>query len=94
VALTIKEVEHVAMLARLSLSQQEKETFAVQLGTILEYASTINQLNTDGVEPLDHILPVFNVFREDQVEPSAPREEILSNGPLIEDGQYRVPKIL
>ncbi|NLW91624.1 MAG: Asp-tRNA(Asn)/Glu-tRNA(Gln) amidotransferase subunit GatC [Syntrophomonadaceae bacterium] len=93
-ALTIKEVEHVAMLARLSLSQQEKETFAVQLGTILEYASTINQLNTDGVEPLDHILPVFNVFREDQVEPSAPREEILSNGPLIEDGQYRVPKIL
>lgn len=93
-ALTIKDVEHVAMLARLSLTQHEKETFAAQLGTILEYASTINQLNTDGVEPLDHILPVFNVFREDKIEASAPREEILSNGPLVEDGQYRVPKIL
>jgi len=94
VALTIKEVEHVAWLARLSLSQQDKEIFAAQLGTILEYAGILNQLNTDGVEPLDHILPVFNIFREDKVEPSVPREEILSNGPLVEDGQYRVPKIL
>jgi len=94
VALTSKEVEHVAWLARLNLSQQEKEIFAAQLGTILEYAGMLNQLDTDGVEPLDHILPVFNVFRADQVEPSAPREEILSNGPLVEEGQYKVPKIL
>ncbi len=93
-ALSIKEVERVARLARLSLSQQEKETFAVQLGSILEYAGMLNQLDTNGVEPLDHILPVYNVFREDVVEPSAPREEILSNGPLVEDGQYKVPKIM
>lgn len=93
-ALTIKEVEHVALLARLNLSQQDKEIFAAQLGTILEYAGMINQLNTDNVEPLDHILPVFNVFREDKIEPSVPRDEILFNGPLVEDGQYKVPKIL
>lgn len=93
-ALSIKEVEHVAWLARLSLSEQEKETFAAQLGSILEYVDVLNQLDTDGVEPLDHILPVFNVFREDVVKPSAPREEILSNGPLVEEGQYKVPKIM
>ncbi|MGI5911444.1 MAG: Asp-tRNA(Asn)/Glu-tRNA(Gln) amidotransferase subunit GatC [Syntrophomonadaceae bacterium] len=93
-ALTIKEVEHVAMLARLTLNEDEKKEFAGQLSRILEYANRLNEINTDNIEPLAHILPVYNVFREDKVTPGSPRDEILANGPLLEDGQYKVPKII
>ncbi|MGI5921905.1 MAG: Asp-tRNA(Asn)/Glu-tRNA(Gln) amidotransferase subunit GatC [Syntrophomonadaceae bacterium] len=93
-ALTIKEVEHVALLARLSLDDSEKEVFARQLSSILEYAEKLNELNTDGIEPLAHILPVYNVFREDVPAQEYSREEILSNAPLLEDNQYKVPKIV
>ncbi|MDD2619349.1 MAG: Asp-tRNA(Asn)/Glu-tRNA(Gln) amidotransferase subunit GatC [Syntrophomonadaceae bacterium] len=93
-ALTIKEVEHVALLARLELNADEKQTFAEQMGTILDYANRLNELDTDGIEPLSHILPVFNVLRDDEVKPGSPREEILSNAPLLEDQQYKVPKII
>lgn len=93
-ALTIKEVEHVALLARLALADNEKEVFARQLSSILEYAEKLNELKTDEVEPLAHILPVYNVFREDIPLPGSPREEILSNAPLVEENQYKVPKIV
>lgn len=93
-ALTMKEVEHVALLARLSLSDDEKNRFGEQLSTILNYADTLNALDTDDVEPLTHILPAFNVFREDVVRPSMAREEMLANAPLAEEGQYKVPKIM
>ncbi len=93
-ALTIKEVEHVALLARLSLSEAEKAKFASQLSMILDYAGRLNLLPTDGVEPLTHILPISNVMRPDDVRPSMPREEIISNAPLAEEGQYKVPKII
>lgn len=93
-ALTIKEVEHVALLARLQLKEEEKLVFAEQLSSILEYVDKLNELETDEVEPLSHILPVFNVFRPDEAEAGSPREEILANAPLVEDGQYKVPKIM
>ncbi len=93
-ALSIKEVEYVANLARLSLNEEEKKLFAGQLSSILEYAQILNQLDTSGVEPLDHILPVYNVFRNDEARPGTPRDEILANGPLVEDGHYKVPKII
>jgi len=93
-ALTIKEVEHVARLARLSLSEEEKSKFAEQLSAILDYADSLNALPTEGIEPLTHILPVHNVFREDRVQPSMERAEILANAPLAEDFQYKVPKIM
>ena len=93
-ALSPEEVKHVALLARLSLTGQEIAIFAEQLSAILNYAETINQLDTDGVEPLTHILPVKNVFRPDEIKPSMPREEILANAPLAEEGQYKVPKII
>jgi aspartyl-tRNA(Asn)/glutamyl-tRNA(Gln) amidotransferase subunit C len=93
-ALTIKEVEYVAQLARLQLNENEKQTFAEQLSSILEYVEKLNELPTDGVEPLAHILPVYNVFRADEIRPGTPREEILANAPLVEDGQYKVPKIM
>lgn len=93
-ALTIEEVEHVALLARLDLSDSDKKVFVQQLSSILEYADKLNELPTDGVDPLAHILPVYNVFREDIARPGSPREEILSNAPLLEDNQYKVPKIV
>jgi len=93
-ALTIKEVEHVALLARLSLAEEEKVVIAEQLGSILDYANRLNELATDDVEPLAHILPVYNVFRADQVQPGSLRDEILSNAPLLEEHQYKVPKII
>ena len=93
-ALNIKEVEEIAFLARLNLKEEEKEDFARQLNLVLDYTNRLHELNTDNVEPLTHVLPVYNVFRDDVVCPSSPREEILSNGPLLEDGQYKVPKIM
>lgn len=93
-ALSIKEVEHVALLARLRLSEEEKTVFAEQLNSILEYADRLKELLTDNIEPLDHILPIYNVFREDEAVPSPPRDEILANAPQVEEGQYRVPKII
>lgn len=92
--LSIDEVEHVARLARLNLTAEEKERFAEQLSSILDYVDELGSLPTDGIEPLTHILPVQNVFREDIVRPSASRAEILANGPLVEDGLFKVPKIL
>jgi len=93
-ALTIKEVEHVALLARLSLNEEEKARFAEQLSSILDYADKLNELSTDDVEPLSHILPLYNVFREDIIEASPDREELMSNAPLLEEGQYKVPRII
>ncbi len=93
-ALSIKEIEHVANLARLSLTEDEKQRFAGQLSSILNYANTLNELATGDVEPLTHILPVYNVLRADEPRPSMPKGEILSNAPLAEEGQYKVPKIM
>lgn len=93
-ALTIKEVEHVAQLARLNLTEEEKVKFADQLSAILDYADTLKAIPTEGIEPLTHILPICNVFREDQTKPSMDREEMLANAPLAEDFQYKVPKIM
>jgi aspartyl-tRNA(Asn)/glutamyl-tRNA(Gln) amidotransferase subunit C len=93
-ALTIKEVEHVALLARLSLTEDEKRIFGEQLSSILDYADTLNSLPTDDVEPLTHILTVNNVFRPDEIKPSTDRDEMLANAPLAEECQYKVPKIM
>jgi aspartyl-tRNA(Asn)/glutamyl-tRNA(Gln) amidotransferase subunit C len=91
-ALTIKEVEDIALMARLKLKEEEKEDFTLQLNRVLDYTNRLQELDTDMIEPLTYVLPVYNVFRDDMVCPSSPREEILSNGPLLEDGQYKVPK--
>lgn len=93
-SLTIEEVEHVALLARLSLTEADKKLFGEQLGLILEYANKLNELDTEDVEPLAHILPVFNVFRSDEVKPGPPTEELLANAPLVDENQYKVPKII
>ncbi|QMV41024.1 Asp-tRNA(Asn)/Glu-tRNA(Gln) amidotransferase subunit GatC [Cohnella cholangitidis] len=93
-SITIKDVEHVANLARLELSDAEKEQFTGQLNAILKYADKLDQLDTDGIEPTSHVLPLANVMREDVVKPSWPIEKVLLNAPEEEDWQFKVPAVL
>lgn len=88
------DVAHVARLARLSLSDDELERFTGQLGAVLEHARDVEALDTAGVPPTAHPLPVSNVFREDEVRPSLDREEVLAQAPDVEDDKFRVPRIL
>jgi aspartyl-tRNA(Asn)/glutamyl-tRNA(Gln) amidotransferase subunit C len=94
VAIDIKEVEHIALLARINISEKEKAEFAEQMTQILQYVEKLNELNTNEVEPLYHILPIYNVFREDNVVESPDRDELFANAPQHEDGYYKVPRIL
>lgn len=93
-SITVKDVEHVAALARLTLSEQEKEQFTEQLNAILKYAEQLNKLDTEGVEPTSHAMPLVNVMREDESRPSYPIEKVLLNAPDEEDGQFKVPAVL
>ncbi|KLU62594.1 aspartyl/glutamyl-tRNA(Asn/Gln) amidotransferase subunit C [Peptococcaceae bacterium CEB3] len=88
------DVEHVAMLARLELTEPEIEMFTEQLNSILEYAALLEQLNTDGVSPTAHVLPLHNVLREDVTQPSLEQERALMNAPDAENGFFRVPRIV
>ena len=92
--ITKQEVEYVAKLARLNLTEEEKETLNKNMEDIIEFANKLNSLDTEGVEPTAMILPMYNVFREDNVEASYNREEILKNAPSAEDGCFKVPKIV
>lgn len=92
--LTRDDVAHVARLARLALTDAELDTFTAQLGDILSHVADLQNLNLDGVEPMVHPLPLTNVLREDVVTPSLDRDEVLSQAPLAEAGQFRVPPVL
>jgi aspartyl-tRNA(Asn)/glutamyl-tRNA(Gln) amidotransferase subunit C len=87
------QVEHVAKLARLSLSEKEKTQFTSQLSDILQFAEKLNELDTDHVEPTSHVYPVVNVMREDKIKPSIDREKVLLNAPDQKDGSFRVPAV-
>ncbi len=88
------DIEKVARLARLELSEEEKVTFGNQLEQILTYMEQLNRLDTSGVEPTSHAIPIHNVFREDEVQPSLPREEVLAIAPDQQDGHFKVPRII
>jgi aspartyl-tRNA(Asn)/glutamyl-tRNA(Gln) amidotransferase subunit C len=94
VSITKKDVDHVAKLARLDLNDTEKDLFTDQLNAILKYAEQLNQLNTDGVVPTSHAMPLVNVMREDVAKPSLPIEKVMLNAPDHEDGQFKVPAVL
>jgi len=89
-----KEVEHVALLARLYLTEEEKERFTRQLQQILEHAGKIKELDTSKVPPTSHVLPLRNVFREDKSRSCLTQEEALKNAPKKEDNMFVVPKIV
>lgn len=92
--LSMKEVEHVALLARLALSEEEKERFRAQLSSILEYADRINQLDTTRVEPTYHVLPLQNVSRPDQRGTTLKPGEAFLNAPDRDGNYFKVPRIL
>jgi len=84
----------VANLALLELSEEEKELFTHQLDSILAYMDKLNRLDTTGIEPTSHVLPITNVFREDDLQPSLPLEDALANAPDTRDGFFRVPRVI
>jgi aspartyl-tRNA(Asn)/glutamyl-tRNA(Gln) amidotransferase subunit C len=88
------EVEQVARLARLGLSEEEKKLFGEQLARILGYAEILNKLPTEKTPPLTHTLPLKNVFREDKVFPCQNADDIMANAPDEEEHMFKVPKIL
>ena len=92
--ITRKEVEHVANLARLNLSEEELARMTGQLDTILSYVDKLDELDTKGVAPTTHAFSIQNAFREDEVQPSLPREEALANGPRQNEEVFIVPKII
>ena len=91
--ITIKDVEHVAKLARLELTEEEKEKFTTQLGAVLEYVNQMNEVDTSDVEPMAHAIDFSNVMREDKVVYEQAKEELMKNAPYEENGFFRVPKI-
>lgn len=85
-------IEYVGILAKLELSEEEKEKAKKDMGSMLDYIDKLNELNTTGVEPMSHVFPVQNVFREDVVVNGDDRENILKNAPEEKDGSFVVPK--
>lgn len=92
--LTLKEVEHIAALARLELSPEEKESFQRQLSDILDYAARLQELDTGGIPPTSSVLPPRSVLRPDEIEPGPGTQAILKNAPQSENDQFRVPPVL
>jgi len=91
--ITVKDVEHVAKLARLELTEEEKEKYAGQLGDVLKYVEQMNEVDTSNVEPMAHAVDFVNVVREDEVKYEQTKEELLMNAPDEENGFFKVPKI-
>jgi aspartyl-tRNA(Asn)/glutamyl-tRNA(Gln) amidotransferase subunit C len=87
------DIDHVARLARLDLSSEEKERLRAQLGVILEHAAKVGEVATADVVPTATAIPRENVLRSDEPRPSLPQEEVLANAPAAEDGRFRVPRI-
>ena len=92
--ITKQEVEHVAKLALLELSEQEKEKLTDQLSNILTYVEKLNELDTKGVEPTSHVLDINNIMRDDVAGESLTQERALANAPEKAAGHYKVPKII
>lgn len=92
--ITRDTVRHVAKLARLELSEQEETQLTDQLGAILDYVEQLREVDTTGVEPTAHALPLTNVLRPDEPHASLSQAEVLQNAPASEQGMFRVPRIL
>ena len=85
-------IEYVGILAKLELSDEEKEQAKKDMSDMLDYIDMLGELDTSNVEPMSHAFPVFNVFREDVVTNGDDRDEMLANAPQKKDGTYMVPK--
>lgn len=90
--ITDETIEYVGILAKLELSEEEKQAAKRDMGRMLDYIDKMNELDTEGVEPMSHIFPVVNVFREDEVTNGDGSEETLQNAPEEKDGTFVVPR--
>ncbi len=88
------DIEYVAKLARIDLNVSQKKKLTKQLSDILGYIEKLKELKVDKVEPMSHVLPLKNVFREDKVKPSLPVEKVLKNAPAKKDSSFSVPKVI
>lgn len=91
---TLDDVRKVAQLARLSFSSDEEERLIQDLNRMLDYVASLDELDTSGVPPTAHVLPVSNVFREDAPRQSLPQDVALQNAPSSAHGHFRVPKVI
>ncbi len=89
-----EQVEHIAELAKLALTDEEIDTYAGQLSAILEYAERLNRLDTSAIPPTASVLPLHSVLRPDVATPSLPTETALANAPDAAQNQFRVPAVL
>jgi aspartyl-tRNA(Asn)/glutamyl-tRNA(Gln) amidotransferase subunit C len=94
VKITKEQIQHIAVLSRLNLSEEEKDLFGSQLSSILDYMDQLNELDTRETEPTSHVLSLSNVMRDDILTSSLPGEEALRNAPYHSENFYRVPKII
>ena len=92
--LTLKEVDHIADLARLELTDEEKARYREQLSAILDYVAQLRELDTTGIPPTSSVLPPRSALREDEPRPGLSLDELLRNAPDTEAGQFRVPPVL
>ena len=92
--LTPQEVNHIAHLASLDLSEEEKKAYREQLSAILDYAARLQSLDTSSIQPTSSVLPPRSVLRADVVSPSLPTDKLLMNASQIEDRQFKVPPVL
>ena len=87
-------IEYVGILAKLELSQEERQAAKRDMSRMLDYDDKLNELDTEGVEPMSHLFAVHNVFREDEVTNTDSREQILANAPEQKDGAFKVPRTI
>ena len=92
--LSRQEIEGVAHLSRLELTSEELDKFTDQINTLLGHFAKLQELDTTEVEPTSHAIPVYNVFRKDDVKPSLPPEEVVANGPVVAENCFVVPRVV
>jgi len=92
--ISLKDVKHIATLARLNFEEAEAEKIKDDLNSIPGYMDKLNELNTDNVEPTSHTLDIYTVTRPDVAKPSLSNEEALANAPQAEDAHFKVPKVI
>jgi len=95
--ITEKELEHITWLCRLELSEEEKKNYTLKLNSVLEYFEELDEVDTEKIEPTYHVLPLSNVFREDEKgipTKTLSQEEVLSNAPKKQDGFFKAPRMM
>jgi aspartyl-tRNA(Asn)/glutamyl-tRNA(Gln) amidotransferase subunit C len=93
-AVTLNDVDHIAALARLAFTEEEKRRLMAQMNAILSYMDQLNKLDTSAIEPLSHVIGLSNAFREDVVRPGLDPERALANAPAKTEQFFKVPKVI